>query len=164
MRTFPRMPARGLTARIEKAAVPVLPDFRHHCPQTGNIPERDMFNTFNMGVGMVLAVVPGGGGRRRWQSATSQRRDAYTAGRDRPGERNGVVLCSKTRIAVLVSGGGTNLQALFWMPETRGRSPHGTDRAGGLQQPQMPMPWSGLKTPACPAAVLATRAAAAGGL
>ena len=38
-----------------RAAVPVLPIF-DLIAKTGNIPERDMFNTFNMGVGMCMAV------------------------------------------------------------------------------------------------------------
>ena len=52
---IPRMMTDGLTAKIEKAAVPVLPGFEVMA-KTGNIPERDMFNTFNMGVGMCVAV------------------------------------------------------------------------------------------------------------
>ena len=52
---IPRMLTDGLTAKIEKAAVPVLPVFEVMA-KTGNIPERDMFNTFNMGVGMCVAV------------------------------------------------------------------------------------------------------------
>ena len=51
----PRSIPRGLGARIEKAAVPVLPIF-DLIQQKGNIPERDMFNTFNMGIGMVAVV------------------------------------------------------------------------------------------------------------
>lgn len=51
----PRSIPRGLGARIEKAAVPVLPIF-DLIQQRGNIPERDMFNTFNMGIGMVAVV------------------------------------------------------------------------------------------------------------
>lgn len=35
--------------------MPVLPIF-DLIAKTGNIPERDMFNTFNMGVGMCMAV------------------------------------------------------------------------------------------------------------
>ena len=52
---IPRMMTDGMTAKIEKAAVPVLPVFEVMA-KTGNIPERDMFNTFNMGVGMCVAV------------------------------------------------------------------------------------------------------------
>lgn len=52
---IPRMLKKGLRAKVDKAAVPVLPIFKV-LQETGNIPERDMFNTFNMGVGMCFAV------------------------------------------------------------------------------------------------------------
>ena len=52
---IPRMMKDGLTAKIDRKAVPVLPLF-DLIAKTGNIPERDMFNTFNMGVGMCMAV------------------------------------------------------------------------------------------------------------
>ena len=52
---IPRMMKDGCTAKINRAAVPVLPIF-DLIAKTGNIPERDMFNTFNMGVGLCMAV------------------------------------------------------------------------------------------------------------
>ena len=52
---IPRSIPQGLGARIEKSAVRVLPIF-DLIARTGNIPERDMFNTFNMGVGMSVVV------------------------------------------------------------------------------------------------------------
>ncbi|MBQ8954684.1 MAG: phosphoribosylformylglycinamidine cyclo-ligase [Clostridia bacterium] len=52
---IPRSIPEGLTARVERAAVPVPPIF-DLIAREGNIPERDMFNTFNMGVGMSLVV------------------------------------------------------------------------------------------------------------
>ena len=52
---IPRMLRPGLTAKIEKAAIPALPIFQL-IQKTGNIPERDMYNTFNMGVGVCMAV------------------------------------------------------------------------------------------------------------
>lgn len=51
----PRMLADGFTAKINKDAIPVLPIF-DVIQRVGNIPEHDMFNTFNMGVGMIAAV------------------------------------------------------------------------------------------------------------
>ncbi len=54
---IPRMLPDGLQAVIEKESVPVLPIF-DLIQKAGNIPERDMFNTFNMGTGLVLAVAP----------------------------------------------------------------------------------------------------------
>ena len=44
-----------MTAKIEKNAVRVLPIFERLAKE-GKIPERDMFNTFNMGVGMSVCV------------------------------------------------------------------------------------------------------------
>ncbi len=52
---IPRSLPDGLSAKIERSAVRVLPIF-DVIAQTGKIPERDMFNTFNMGVGMTVVV------------------------------------------------------------------------------------------------------------
>ncbi len=52
---IPRMLKDGMTAKIEKNAVPTLPIF-DLIQAAGSIPERDMFNTFNMGVGLCVAV------------------------------------------------------------------------------------------------------------
>ncbi len=52
---IPRMLKEGLTAKINKDAVPVLPIF-NVIQRVGGISEHDMFNTFNMGVGMIAAV------------------------------------------------------------------------------------------------------------
>lgn len=52
---IPRSLPKGLSAKIERSAVQVLPIF-DVIAKTGNIPERDMFNTFNMGVGMTVVV------------------------------------------------------------------------------------------------------------
>ena len=52
---IPRSIPDGLGARIDRSKVKVLPIFRL-IAKTGNIPQRDMFNTFNMGVGMSIVV------------------------------------------------------------------------------------------------------------
>ncbi|MCM1522913.1 MAG: phosphoribosylformylglycinamidine cyclo-ligase [Ruminococcus sp.] len=52
---IPRSLPDGISAKIERNAVEVLPIFEL-IAKTGKIPERDMFNTFNMGVGMVAVV------------------------------------------------------------------------------------------------------------
>ena len=52
---IPRALPEGLCAKIEKQAVEVLPIFRL-IQKVGGIPERDMFNTFNLGVGMLMTV------------------------------------------------------------------------------------------------------------
>ena len=54
---IPRALKKGLSAQISTADVKVLPIF-NLIQKTGNIPEHDMFNTFNMGVGMVAVVAP----------------------------------------------------------------------------------------------------------
>ena len=51
----PRMMTDGLTARIDLSTFPRLPIF-DLIQKTGGIPERDMYNTFNMGIGMILAL------------------------------------------------------------------------------------------------------------
>lgn len=52
---IPRSIPDGLCAKINRASVRVLPIF-DLIAKKGNIPERDMFNTFNMGVGMSVVV------------------------------------------------------------------------------------------------------------
>ena len=52
---IPRAIPQGLGAKIQRSAIRVLPIF-DLIAKTGNIPERDMFNTFNMGVGMSVIV------------------------------------------------------------------------------------------------------------
>ena len=52
---IPRSIPDGLGAKIRKADVKVLPIFKL-IQETGSISERDMYNTFNMGVGMSIVV------------------------------------------------------------------------------------------------------------
>ncbi len=54
---IPRSIPDGLGAVIDRSAVKVLPIF-DLIAKTGNVPERDMFNTYNMGVGMSIIVKP----------------------------------------------------------------------------------------------------------
>ena len=51
----PRMLPDGLKAVIHKGTWEVLPIF-DIMQEKGNIPEEDMYNTFNMGIGMIVAV------------------------------------------------------------------------------------------------------------
>lgn len=100
----------GLTARIETASFPRPPIFGL-IAREGAVSERDMYNTFNMGVGLVLAVPKEEVGLAK---DILPRRGAglchRVCGRGRRGRGTGM---SGKRIAVLVSGGGTNLQALL---------------------------------------------------
>ena len=54
---IPRSIPKGLGAKIQKADVKVLPIF-DLIAKTGGVPERDMYNTYNMGVGMTITVAP----------------------------------------------------------------------------------------------------------
>ena len=52
---IPRSLPQGLTARIERSALDTSPLF-DRIASAGHIPQRDMYNTFNMGIGMCLTV------------------------------------------------------------------------------------------------------------
>lgn len=54
----PRMMKEGLTAEIDTSAYE-LPEIFKLLAEVGEIPMRDMYNTFNMGIGMVLALPAG---------------------------------------------------------------------------------------------------------
>ncbi len=51
----PRMMKEGLTAVIDTTSFPIPPIFEL-IAKKGRIPARDMFNTFNMGIGLVIAI------------------------------------------------------------------------------------------------------------
>ncbi|HIS91707.1 MAG TPA: phosphoribosylformylglycinamidine cyclo-ligase [Candidatus Alectryocaccomicrobium excrementavium] len=82
----PRCLPSGLSARIEKKAVRTPPIF-DVIQKAGNVPERDMFNTFNMGVGMCLIV-----DREDVDTALSVVKDAYVLGELVKGD-GGIELC-----------------------------------------------------------------------
>ena len=52
---IPRSIPKGFGAKIDRSALRILPVF-DLIAKAGNIPERDMFNTFNMGIGMSIVV------------------------------------------------------------------------------------------------------------
>ena len=87
---IPRSIPGGLSAKIEKSAVRTPPVF-DLIRKTGNIPERDMFNTFNMGVGMSIIVAPGDADRAL-ESLRASGEDAYVIGEIAEGEER-VLLC-----------------------------------------------------------------------
>ncbi|MDR0550940.1 MAG: phosphoribosylformylglycinamidine cyclo-ligase [Spirochaetaceae bacterium] len=86
---MPRCLPQDKSIRIFKKTLRIPAIFRH-IQETGIIPERDMFNTFNMGVGMILIV-----NEKDTDSALSilstEGEDAYIAGVVEAGER-GVVI------------------------------------------------------------------------
>jgi len=87
---IPRSIPDGLSAKVEKNAVRVLPIF-DLIAKTGNIPERDMFNTFNMGVGMSVVVAPEDA-ERTLAILREQGEDAYVMGEIVEGDER-VILC-----------------------------------------------------------------------
>ena len=87
---IPRSLPKGFGAKIEKSAVRVLPIF-DLLAKTGNIPERDMFNTFNMGVGMSV-VVAKEDADKALEILRANGEDAYIIGETYKGDEP-VVIC-----------------------------------------------------------------------
>ena len=87
---IPRCLPQGRRARIRQDAVRILPIF-DLIAREGNIPERDMFNTYNMGVGMVL-VVPAAQADKAVELLRAEGQEAYPIGEIVAGEK-GVELC-----------------------------------------------------------------------
>ncbi len=87
---IPRSIPKGLSAKITKSAVKVLPIF-DLIAKTGNIPERDMYNTYNMGVGMSI-VVPANEVETALEILKANGEDAYVIGEIIKGD-DGVVFC-----------------------------------------------------------------------
>lgn len=87
---IPRSFAKGFTAKINKSAVRVLPIFELIAKE-GGISERDMFNTFNMGVGMSI-VVPKDQADLALETLREVGEDAYIIGEVIRSDE-GIVLC-----------------------------------------------------------------------
>ena len=87
---IPRSIPKGLAARVNKSAVKVLPIF-DLIQKTGNIPERDMYNTYNMGVGMSI-VVPANEVDMALEILKANGEDAYVIGEIIKSDE-GVILC-----------------------------------------------------------------------
>ncbi len=87
---IPRSLPAGLSAKIEKSNVQVLPIFEL-LQRTGHIPERDMYNTFNMGVGMIVSVAKEDADRAV-EILNAAGEDAYILGELVESEE-GVILC-----------------------------------------------------------------------
>ena len=85
----PRMMTDGLTAAIHTGSFPCPPIFRL-IQEKGGIPTRDMYNTFNMGIGMILAV-PAPQARQALDVLSAAGETAWQIGQVIPGS-DGVVL------------------------------------------------------------------------
>ena len=88
---IPRTLPEGCAAKIEKAAIrtPVVFDL---IAREGKIPERDMFNTYNMGVGMTVTVAKEDADRALSALRENGEPGAYVVGEIVSGEK-GVILC-----------------------------------------------------------------------
>ena len=86
---IPRCLKKGCAARIAKENVRTPALFKH-IQTAGDIPERDMFNTFNMGVGMIL-VVAKEDAQRAVEILKKNGEDAWVLGEIASGD--GVELC-----------------------------------------------------------------------
>ena len=87
---IPRMLPEGIHAVVEKDSYPVLPIFKL-MQEKGQIEEKMMYNTYNMGLGMVLAVDPADVDKT--MAAIEAAGDkAYVVGKTEAGEK-GVTLC-----------------------------------------------------------------------
>lgn len=87
---IPRSIPKGFGAKIDKSALRIPPIFKL-LAEKGNIPERDMFNTFNMGVGMGV-VVAKADAEKALEILKANGEDAYIMGEIIPSEE-GVVIC-----------------------------------------------------------------------
>ena len=87
---IPRSFPEGLGAKIKKSDVRVLPIFKL-IEKEGNIPERDMYNTYNMGVGMSV-VVAKEDAERALEILRANGEDAYILGEVVKSDE-GVILC-----------------------------------------------------------------------
>ncbi len=87
---IPRSIPKGFTAEIDKKSVRILPIF-NLLQKTGNISEHDMFNTFNMGVGMSI-VVSKEDADKAIEVLKANGEDAYVIGKITKGEER-VVIC-----------------------------------------------------------------------
>ena len=75
---IPRSIPDGLCAKIDKSKVRVLPIFQL-LQKEGDIPERDMYNTYNMGVGMTV-VVPADQAEKAIEVLKAHGEEAYVIG------------------------------------------------------------------------------------
>ena len=86
----PRMLPEGKRAVIEKASYPIPPVFAM-LEREGAVEEKMMYNTYNMGLGMVLAVAPNDV-ERALEAIKAAGETPYVVGKIEDGEK-GVTLC-----------------------------------------------------------------------
>ena len=88
---IPRMLPDGIVSRVYKDSYPVLPIFTL-MQKKGEIEEKIMYNTFNMGIGMVLAL-DSADADKAVEALRAAGEEAYVIGETESGAQKGVVLC-----------------------------------------------------------------------
>ena len=88
---IPRMLPEGIVAKVRKDSYPILPIFSL-MQKKGEIEEKIMYNTFNMGIGMVLAV-DSADAEKTVLALNAAGEDAYVIGETVSGAQKGVELC-----------------------------------------------------------------------
>jgi phosphoribosylformylglycinamidine cyclo-ligase len=81
---IPRILPEGTAVQIEKSSWPVLPVFKS-MQEIGNVPEPEMYRTFNMGAGMVIVIAPEN--LDRVKSALKSSSEVFEIGRVVSGDR-----------------------------------------------------------------------------
>ena len=134
---IPRVLPKHLGVGIDLARLPVLPVFKWLAEQ-GGIAELELLRTFNCGIGMI-AIVKAGRDRAGHRSLHRERRDRRAARRGDPGrgrasrglQRPPRSRAMKRRVAILISGRGSNMAALIEAAKAAGFS--GRDRRRDFQ-------------------------------
>ena len=88
---IPRMLPEGITAKIKKDSYEIPPIFKM-IAHDGNIEEKMMYNTYNMGIGMLLAVAPSDADKTIAAIEKAGER-AFVVGETASADKKGVVLC-----------------------------------------------------------------------
>ena len=88
---IPRMLPDGIGARVNKDSYPVLPIFRL-MQKKGQLEEKMMYNTFNMGIGMVIAVDAADADKTA-EVLRASGEDAYVIGETVSAAQKGVEIC-----------------------------------------------------------------------
>lgn len=87
---IPRMLPEGMTAVVEKNSYEIPPIF-NLMQRKGELSEKMMYNTYNMGLGMILAVDPADA-KKTVEAVCAAGEKAYIVGKIKAGEK-GVILC-----------------------------------------------------------------------
>ncbi len=105
---IPRMLIDGVRAVVKKDSYPIPPIFTKLAKE-GNVDEHAMYNTYNMGIGMIVAVDPADVDKTM-EAIKATGDTPYVIGHIEERRKRSYIMLN---VVVLVSGGGTNLQAII---------------------------------------------------